>query len=132
MTIPYLGSIVALLGGAGIAVSARSKYLNEAAHYASWIGSAEIQNSVYVEEQGQPANIIAWQSDFANGFTHDFFYNTMDTLSNAFVRPRYSGWPAFQKYLGEVIHAYLKDDTDPAKVLDHLQEAYRQSYLNNK
>ena len=120
----------AVLGGAGIAVSAKSKHLNEAAHYASWICSAEIQNSVYVVEQGQPANIVAWQSDFANRLTNNFFFNTVDTLTNAFVRPRYSGWAAFQKNLGEVIHDYLRDDTDPAKVLDHLQEAYRESYLN--
>ncbi|MEO8110852.1 MAG: extracellular solute-binding protein, partial [Ginsengibacter sp.] len=100
----------AVLGGAGIAVSAKSKYLAEAAQYAAWICSAAIQNSVYVAEQGQPANIIAWESDFANGLTHDFFFNTIDTLTNAFVRPRYSGWPEFQKYLGEVLHAFLKGD----------------------
>jgi len=121
-----------VLGGAGIAVSAKSKYINEAAQYAAWICSAEIQNSVYVVEQGQPANIIAWQNDFANSLTHNFFFNTIDTLTNAFVRPRYSGWPKFQKYLGEVLHAYLKDDTDPVNVLNHLQEAYRVSCLNNK
>ena len=122
----------AVLGGAGIAVSAKSKYLNESAQYIAWICSAEIQRSVYVMEQGQPANFVAWKSDFANGLTNNFFFNTMDTLMNAFVRPRYSGWPEFQKYLGEVLHAYLKDDTDPAVVLDHLQEAYRLSYKESK
>ncbi len=119
----------AALGGAGIAVSAKSKHPTEAARYAAWICSAEIQNSVYVVAQGQPANIVAWKTDFANGLTNNFFFNTMDTLTKAFVRPRYSGWPEFQKYLGEVLHAYLKDDADPIKVLDHLQEAYRLSYL---
>lgn len=122
----------AVLGGAGIAVSAKSKYLNESAQYVAWICSAEIQRSVYVMEQGQPANIVAWKSDFANGLTYNFFFNTMDTLANAFVRPRYSGWPEFQKYLGEVLHAYLKDDADPAVVLDHLQETYSLSYKKNK
>jgi multiple sugar transport system substrate-binding protein len=126
------GIINAVLGGAGIAVSAKSKYLNEAAQYAAWICSAEIQSSVYVMEQGQPANIVAWKSDFANELTNNFFFNIFDTLANAFVRPRYSGWPEFQKHLGEVLHAYLKDDADPAKVLDHLQEAYRLSYKKTK
>ena len=121
----------AVLGGAGIAVSAKSNYLNEAAQYAAWICSAEIQNSVYVTEQGQPANIVAWKSDFANELTNNFFFNTFDTLTNAFVRPRYNGWPEFQKYLGEVLHAYLKDDTDPGKVLDDLQEAYKLSYTKS-
>ena len=118
----------AVLGGAGIAISAKSKYLTEAAQYTAWICSAEIQGSVYVMEQGQPANIVAWKSGFANELTNNFFFNTFSTLTDAFVRPRYSGWPEFQKYLGETLHAYLKDDADPAKVLDHLQEAYRLSY----
>ncbi len=122
----------AVLGGAGIAVSAKSKYLNEAAQYAAWICSADIQNSVYIVEHGQPANVVAWQDDFVNQLTNNFFFNTMDTLKNAFVRPRYSEWPAFQKYLGVVLHAYLQDDADPVKVLEHMQEAYRQSYLKTK
>lgn len=116
-----------VLGGAGIAVSAKSKYLQQAAHYAAWICSAEIQNSLYVGENGQPANIFAWKNDFVNRLNNNFFSNTIDTLTNAFVRPRYSGWPEFQKYLGEVLHTHLKDDGDPLKVLDHLQEAYRLS-----
>jgi multiple sugar transport system substrate-binding protein len=121
----------AVLGGAGIAVSAKRKYLNEAAQYAAWICSAEIQSSVYFMQQGQPANIVAWNSDYANELTHNFFFNTFETLTNAFVRPRYSGWPEFQKYLGEALHAFLKDDTDPVKVLDQLQEGYRLSYKNS-
>ncbi len=118
----------AVLGGSGIAVSAKSKYLNEAAQYAAWICSAEIQGSVYLREQGQPANIVAWKSGFANELTNNFFLEVFETLSNAFVRPRYSGWPEFQKYLGEVLHDFLKADADPVKVLDHLQEAYLLSY----
>jgi multiple sugar transport system substrate-binding protein len=122
----------AVLGGAGIAVSAKSKYLYDAAQYAAWICSAAIQSSVYVTEQGQPANIVAWKSGLSNELTHNFFVSTFNTLRNAFVRPRYNGWPEFQKYLGEVLHAYLKDDSDPVKVLDHLQEAYRESYKKSQ
>jgi len=122
----------AVLGGAGIAVSAKSKYLSETAQYAAWICSAKIQNSVYVMKEGQPANIVAWKSDFANELTNNFFFNIFDTLRNAFVRPRYGGWAEFQKFLGEVLHAYLKDDADPVKVLDHLQEGYRLSYKESK
>lgn len=121
----------AVLGGAGIGVSAKSKYLNPAAQYAAWICSAEIQNTIYVSAQGQPANVMTWKSEFANGLTDNFFLNTFYTLANAFVRPRYSGWPEFQKYLGEVMHAYLKNDSDPVTVLDQLQEAYVFSYQRN-
>ena len=114
----------AVLGGAGIAVSAKSKYLPEAAQYAEWITGAAIQGSVYLIEQGQPANIAVWKSDLADTVTNNFFSNTFDSLEKAYVRPRYSGWPEFQKYLGEILHDYLRNDSDPAKTLDHLQESY--------
>lgn len=122
----------AVLGGTGIAVSAKCKYLNEAVEFASWVCSSEIQSSVYLMAQGQPANSVTWKSKFANELTDNFFFNVFDTLMNAFVRPRYRGWPEFQKYLGEVLHAYLKNDNDPSKVLDQLQEAYSQSYKKTK
>ncbi|MEO8763282.1 MAG: ABC transporter substrate-binding protein [Ginsengibacter sp.] len=118
----------AVLGGAGIGISSKSKFLQQAAHYAAWICSAEIQGSVYVTAQGQPANMVAWKSVHSNELTNNFFCNTFDTLANAFVRPRYSGWPGFQKYLGEVVHDHLKNNTDPLKMLGHLQEVYNLSY----
>jgi multiple sugar transport system substrate-binding protein len=121
----------ALLGGAGIAVSAKTIHPVEAAKYAGWVCSSSIQNSVYVAKQGQPANLVALRSEFANSLTGNFFLNTFDTLRNAFIRPRYSGWPKFQKYLGERIHAYLKQDAEPVKILKDIQEAYRQSYSKN-
>jgi multiple sugar transport system substrate-binding protein len=125
------GTAHALLGGAGIAVSAKSKHPVEAAKYAGWICSAAIQNSIYVREQGQPASLVAWKSDAANRLTHHFFLNTFDSLINAYVRPRYAGWPAFQAYLGEKIHSFLQQDSDPIQLLELLQEMYRQSYNMN-
>jgi multiple sugar transport system substrate-binding protein len=118
-----------VLGGAGIGLSAKSHYLPEAARFAAWICSADIQSSVYVREQGQPANQAAWTADYANALTQQFFFNTFDSLSSAYVRPRYAGWPEFQKELGKAIHAHLKNDTDPLALLDQLEGAYKWSYL---
>ncbi len=119
----------ALLGGAGIAISAKSKYIKEAAKYATWVCSSEAQSSVYVMEHGQPANVVAWRSDFANCLTYNFFSNTIATLTNAFVRPRYAGWPEFQTTMGEIIHDYLKNGGEASKVIDHLQDLYRRSHI---
>jgi multiple sugar transport system substrate-binding protein len=120
-----------VLGGAGIAVSASGNHLAEAAKYAAWLCSASVQNDVYITAQGQPGNIIAWKDEAANEMTDNFFINTIDTLSYAYVRPRYSGWPAFQQYLGEALHAFLKNDGNTAEVLDRIQEAYHFSYPYN-
>ena len=119
----------AVLGGAGIAITSSCSNVQEAAHYAAWISSDVVQSTIYVNTQGQPGNKIAWENKEANTITSDFFTNTMPSLTNAYLRPRYQGWPKFQTFLGETIHAYLLHDTAPELVLEKLQAAYTASYL---
>jgi multiple sugar transport system substrate-binding protein len=122
----------AVLGGAGIAITSSCSNVQEAAHYAAWICSDNVQSTIYVNAQGQPGNKKAWENKQANALTNNFFASTMPSLTNAYVRPRYQGWPKFQTFLGETIHAYLVHDTDPALVLEKLQAAYTSSYLIEK
>jgi len=122
----------AVLGGAGIAITSSCSNVQEAANYAAWICSDEVQSSTYVNAQGQPGNKIAWENKQANAITNNFFASTMPSLTHAFVRPRYQGWPKFQTFLGETIHAYLVHDTAPELVLEKLQAAYTASYIIEK
>jgi multiple sugar transport system substrate-binding protein len=119
----------AVLGGAGIAITSSCTNVQEAAHYAAWIFSDVVQSTIYVNAQGQPGNKMAWENKQANAITNNFFTNTMPSLTNAYLRPRYQGWPKFQTFLGETIHAYLVHDTAPELVLEKLQAAYTASYL---
>jgi multiple sugar transport system substrate-binding protein len=118
----------AVLGGAGIAITSSCTNVQEAAHYAAWICSDDVQSTIYVNAQGQPGNKMAWENKQANVITNNFFTNTMPSLTNAYLRPRYQGWPKFQTFLGETIHAYLLHDTAPELVLEKLQAAYTASY----
>jgi multiple sugar transport system substrate-binding protein len=122
----------AVLGGAGIAITSSCSNVHEAAHYAAWICSDDVQSTIYVNTQGQPGNKTAWENKQANALTNNFFASTMPSLTHAFVRPRYQGWPKFQTFLGETIHAYLVNDTAPELVLEKLQTAYRTSYIIEK
>lgn len=117
----------AVLGGAGIAVSASSKFAEAAANYALWVCSAAVQSGVYLQAQGQPAHSAVWQSSAANAATNNFFANTALSLQQAYVRPRYNGWPHFQQYLGEAVHGFLQQDGNTVKVLGQLQDAYAAS-----
>mgnify|MGYP000088089130 FL=1 len=119
----------AVLGGAGIAITSSCSNVQEAAHYAAWISSDVVQSTIYVNAQGQPGNKMAWENKQANVITNNFFSNTMPSLTNAYLRPRYQGWPKFQTFIGETIHAYLLHDTAPELVLEKLQAAYTASYL---
>jgi multiple sugar transport system substrate-binding protein len=126
-TVPEINNTV--LGGAGIAITSSCTNVQEAANYAAWICSDVVQSTIYVNAQGQPGNKIAWENKEANTITSDFFTNTMPSLTNAYLRPRYQGWPKFQTFIGETIHAYLLHDTAPELVLEKLQAAYTASYL---
>ena len=119
----------AVLGGAGIAITSSCSNVQEAANYAAWICSDVVQSTIYVNAQGQPGNKMAWENKQANVITNNFFSNTMPSLTNAYLRPRYQGWPKFQTFIGETIHAYLLHDTAPELVLEKLQAAYAASYL---
>ena len=119
----------AVLGGAGIAITSSCSNVQEAANYAAWICSDVVQSTIYVNAQGQPGNKTAWENKQANAITNNFFTNTMPSLTNAYLRPRYQGWPKFQTFIGETIHAYLLHDTAPELVLEKLQAAYAASYL---
>jgi multiple sugar transport system substrate-binding protein len=118
----------AVLGGAGIAVSSGSMYKKEAARFAYWICTEEVQNDLYVLSQGQPAHQKAWKDDRANSITHNFFSQCIDGLQSAYVRPRYYGWPACQQRTGEIIHGFLANDLNITQVLSTLEENYRASY----
>jgi multiple sugar transport system substrate-binding protein len=119
----------AVQGGAGIAITSSCSNVDEAANYAAWICSDDVQSTIYVNAQGQPGNKTAWENKQANALTNNFFASTMPSLTNAYLRPRYQGWPKFQQFLGETIHAYLLQDTAPELVLEKLQAAYTASYL---
>lgn len=114
----------AVVGGAGIAVSRQCEAPNEAAHYAAWLCSAQIQSGLYTAENGQPANIEAWKNKQANSITQQFFLDTLQTLEDGYIRPRFAAWPAFQEYLGDVVHDYLASQGDASKVISHLNEKY--------
>jgi multiple sugar transport system substrate-binding protein len=96
-----------VLGGVGIAVSARSSHFSEAADLARTIAAAEIQSGLYADAGGQPGHAAAWNCASVNAQTGDFFRLTRSTMEHAFVRPRVPGHRRFQPLAGEAIHRFL-------------------------
>lgn len=102
-----------LLGGAGIAVSARTKHVEQAIAHAFWLDSAEVQEGVYYDAGGQPGNASAWDSDRTNADSLDFFRGTRATLEGAYVRPRFAHYIELQNALSEfVTEAFVGRLTD--------------------
>lgn len=96
-----------LLGGAGIAVSARTRHPEQAVDHAFWLDSAEVQEGVYYDAGGQPGNAVAWDSDHTNADSLDFFRGTRATLEGAYVRPRFVQYIELQNALSEHVTAAL-------------------------
>lgn len=119
--------MVSTLGGAGLAVSSQSKHIDVAVDYARFVASPEIQETLYVENGGQPGHLKAWENVQVNAATADYFKNTLPTLQRAYLRPRYDGHLHFQDHAGDVVVNYLKNGGNEQAVLSELNSMYRNS-----
>ena len=130
-TIPVAGARGvggAILGGTGIAVSARCAHPEAAVAFAHWVCGADVQRGPYVMAGGQPGNRSAWTDPAVNAACNDYFRDTLPTLEAAYLRPRYNGVMEFQERASMALHAFLRaggDDIDA--LIDELNRLYRAS-----
>ena len=115
------------IGGTGLAVSAFSRHKKIALDFTSWIVSAEMQRTLYVQHGGQPGHRSAWTDVDANRLTHDFFRKILPVMDNGFVRPRYNGYLHFQDHAGTPLQKCLLEDGDPVRTLSEMNKIYSQS-----
>ena len=118
-------SVSTILGGVGLAVSVKSKYKEMAAKFVEHIASPEIQEGSYVQNQGQPAGLLAWKSDANNVLCNNFFNNTMKTMQRAWVRPQHVGWNEFQEEGAALIHEGVVKDIPSATLIKNLNQLYQ-------
>jgi multiple sugar transport system substrate-binding protein len=114
----------ALLGGAGIAISASCQAINEAASYLQWITSAECQRTLYFESGGQPGNRLAWTDGKVNAAASDFFLHTLKTLDQAYLRPRYDGFVHFHDQAGRLLHEHLRSGRTEVGIFAEINQLY--------
>lgn len=112
------------LGGAGVAISSKSKNPQAAAAAAILLSSPEIQATTYGLAGGQPGNLLAWKNGALNDQTLNFFRNTLRTLERAWVRPRILGWPDVQYQSSLVIHRALTSRQVNASVVSEIASTY--------
>lgn len=93
--VPAPGARGALLGGAGIGVSAFSQHREAAIAYALHLCSADYQRGDYVRFGGQPGSLAAWRDPAVNALTRNFFADTLTTLSRSLLRPTHPGFIGF-------------------------------------
>lgn len=119
--------LITTLGGAGLAVSSQSKFVDTAVDYAQYVCSKEIQSTIYVENGGQPGHLQAWKNERVNAMTANFFVDTLPALERAYLRPRYYGHMYFQDHAGQVIVDFLHGTLVETEVLQTLNDLYLKS-----
>ena len=92
------------LGGAGMAVSSKTKHPRAAMDYACFTASPEVQRGVYFESGGQPGHRSAWTDKSVNTASSGFFEDTLQTLDEALCRPKVPGYMDFQDAATPVAH----------------------------
>jgi multiple sugar transport system substrate-binding protein len=116
-----------ILGGVGLTVSSFTKHPEAAFDYATYVASAQVQSGIFFEGGGQPGHRAAWLSPEVNAASSNFFLDTLETLDNAYLRPRYNGFVHVQDTAFLITHDFLKGNRSVDETLDAMDELYRGS-----
>lgn len=122
------GPVGSALGGTGIAVSAFSDHIAEAAEFACWIAGGEVQRAPFAAAGGQPGHADGWNDETVNTATNDFYRNTRRTLDNAWIRPRHKGYMAFQAAASERLNEGLLAGETGASVVADINAMFAKSF----
>jgi multiple sugar transport system substrate-binding protein len=116
-----------VLGGAGLSISLSTQHHDIAAQYVAFVASPEVQSGIYFEAGGQPGHRTAWIDAEVNRRSNGFFGKTLQTLDEAYVRPRFDGYLHFQEVAGLIVHRYLSHGGDSRTVIELLNALLRSS-----
>jgi multiple sugar transport system substrate-binding protein len=117
------------LGGTGLAISKRCQEIETAVDYAAYVASPACQTGLYTLSGGQPGHRAAWLDPANDRLCNAFFGDTLQTLDEAYLRPRYAGYIPFQDHAGDVVRDFLRDggSASASATLDAVNALYRKS-----
>ena len=115
------------LGGAGLAISARTRHQQEAVNYTRYVASAECQRGIYFWSGGQPGHRQAWVDEEVNRASGGFFRKTLPALDRAYLRPRYEGYLDFQERAARVTQDFLVNGGDARRAMGEMRAIFEQT-----
>jgi multiple sugar transport system substrate-binding protein len=116
------------LGGAGIAVSSKTKHPRACMDYAEFTASPDIQKGLYFQAGGQPGHRGAWTDDAVNAASSNFFRDTLQTLDESLLRGKFPGYMTFQDQGTPLAHDCVAGKTQPAEAAREINRIYRQCW----
>ncbi len=118
------GGIGSVLGGTGLAITRSALELGAAAALMRTLLSDEVQVSLYAELGGQSSARQAWQHPGADAAAGGFYRATLATVEQAWVRPRFAGYPEFQTAASGVLREGLLAAEPHAGLVRRVNELY--------
>jgi len=115
------------LGGAGLAISSCCRQPVAALEYCRFVASPECQAGLYFESGGQPGHRQAWLDPEVNRRSNQFFQNTLATLDDAWLRPRWHGYLDFQDAAGPIVHECIWRGGDAGAAIDRLRSIFHET-----
>jgi multiple sugar transport system substrate-binding protein len=119
------------IGGTGLSVSSSSKHPEVAVDFAAKAVSHEWQQTLYVQNGGQPGHKAAWLDADANRISCDFFKQCLPVMENGYLRPRYNGYLHFQDHGGDPVQQFLLGKLTASNALQQLNKIYRKSFVTS-
>lgn len=116
-----------IVGGTGIAVTARCADTTVALDYALFTGSAWVQSGIYTLAGGQPSRREAWVDKSLEALTGGFFRDALPDQEHCIVRPRYDGYVPLQEEGGTPLQHYLRGEWEEGRAWDEINKRYRSS-----
>lgn len=118
----------ALLGGAGIGVSAQSPHRDAAMAYAIHLSSPACQRGFYVDAGGQPGSLSAWQDARVNAETRNFFKETLKTIEASYLRPTDLGFITFFREAAPNVAKAIYGELAPDELCSLLERLYADAH----
>jgi multiple sugar transport system substrate-binding protein len=120
------------IGGTGIAVTARAPVTPPLLEHLAWLMAPDAQECFIPAHNGQPSARAAWADPTLDADAGNFYRNTIATLEQSWVRPRFPGYIPFQTAASAVAratalgHRTIRDGADEiarlhARALEGLQ-----------
>ncbi|WBP93359.1 hypothetical protein [Mycolicibacterium neoaurum] len=114
-----------VLGGTGIAVSARCEPDAALRDHIRWLMSESAQRDFIPRHAGQPSAIAAWRDPDLNAAARQFYVHTHATITDAWIRPRHDGAIAFQRRAAHRVREAVFWGGHPQALADELTELYQ-------
>jgi multiple sugar transport system substrate-binding protein len=116
-----------VLGGTGIALTRRAVPDRALLEHLRWLMSEPCQVGFIPAHDGQPSARAAWLSQAVNPRWGGFYRATLASIEQAWVRPRFDGYIAFQTEAARLIRAALDGALAAPELPARLRRAWHES-----